>query len=68
MPTAVLAALLAAAPELIMADSASRDADPPGRDTRHWTLHWLRGMDRPPARRGAPDLEAARPVKSQVVV
>ena len=43
MPTAVLAALLAGAPELIMADSASHGTDPAGRGAHPWTLRWLRG-------------------------
>lgn len=41
MPTAVLAALLASAPELIMVDSASRDANPSSRRTYH-PLRWWR--------------------------
>ena len=43
MPAAVLAALLAGAPELILADSASRGAGPLGRDTQPRPLRWLRG-------------------------
>jgi len=43
MATAALSALLAGAPALITADSASRGSDPSAGGTHHRTLRWLRG-------------------------